>query len=85
MWTLGRLIPIMIGEHVPQDDEYWQNYLLMLQITDLLMSPEISEDEVAYLKVLITDHFTEFVRLYPESSVLPKMHYLVHTPRLILK
>lgn len=83
MWTLGRLFPFMVGEYIPEDDEYWLNYLLMLQITDYLLAPEITEDEVAELKVLIEEHHLAFTQLYPEASVIPKMHYLVHMPRLI--
>ena len=85
MWSLGRLLPFMVGRFIPQEDEYWENYLLMLQITDYLLAPEITADEVAHLKILIEMHHTSFVSLYPDCSVLPKMHYLVHMPRLILK
>lgn len=85
MWTLGRLLPFMVGGFVPEEDEHWENYMLMLQITDYLLAPDITTDEVAHLKVLIEIHHTTFVDLYPDSSVLPKMHYLIHMPRLIIK
>lgn len=52
---------------------------------DILLSPEITLDEVGYLKVLIKEHHSCFCQLYPSASVIPKMHYLVHTPRLITK
>jgi len=80
MWLLGRLIPFLLGEY---EDGHWQNYLLMLTIAELLLAPEITMDEVDYLGVLISEHHRNFVQLYPEESVLPKMHYLIHTPRLI--
>ena len=54
-------------------------------MVDLLFAPEISDDEIGYLQMLIVDHHTDFVQLYPECSVTPKMHYMVHMPRLILK
>ncbi len=85
MWALGRLLPYVVGKYVPEGDEWWENYLLMLEITDYLLAPEITPDEVAHLKVLIETHHTAFVDLYPEASVIPKMHYLVHMPRLILR
>ena len=85
MWTLGRLLPFMVGRFIQQDDEHWGNFLLMLQITDYLLAPEITSDEVAHLKVLIESHHSAFVGLYPGCSVLPKMHYMVHMPHLILK
>lgn len=49
------------------------------------MAPEITEKEVAYVKVRIQEHHKTFRELYPEASVIPKMHYIVHMPRLILE
>ena len=85
MWTLERYLPFMVGQHVPQGDEPWETFLLMLEITDYLLAPEIMPEEVAQLKILIEQHHAAFVRLYPEATVTPKMHYMVHTPRLILR
>ena len=73
----------MVGECVPEDDDHWENFVLLLEILDFLMAPEISDDEVAHLDSLILQHHTQFSELYPEASVLPKMHYIVHMPRLI--
>ena len=75
----------MVGAYVPVDDLHWCNYLLMLEITDVLFAPEISLDEIGHLKLLIEDHHSTFGTLYPSASVIPKMHYLVHAPRLITK
>ncbi len=75
----------MVGKHVPEGDEHWENYLLMLEITDILFAPEISVDDIGYLKILIELHHEAFTTLYPGSSVIPKMHYIIHTPRLIEK
>ena len=75
----------MIGSFIPESDDHYKNYLQMLEITDYLMAPEISEDDVSYLKLLIEDHHTAFFDLYPQSSVIPKMHYRIHMPRLIQK
>ncbi len=72
MWTLGRLLPFMVGKYVPEDDYHWGNYLLMLEITDYLLAPEITPDEVAHLKDLIETHHSVFVEIYLHSSVLPK-------------
>ena len=82
-WLLSRLMPYMVADFVPEGDEHWDNYLLMLEITDYLMAPEILEDELGYLKVLIEEHHLTFSRIYPTFSIIPKMHFLIHTPRLI--
>ena len=59
--------------------------LIPFQITDYLMAPEITADEVGHLQLLIRDHHISFTQLYPEASVIPKMHYIIHMPCLITK
>ena len=84
-WALGHFLPIMVACKIPEDDEFWQHYLTTLQIANYILAPEVLPEEVAHLKVLLTEHHTTFVRLYPGASVIPKMHYLLHVPRLMLK
>ena len=85
MWTLACYLPILIGSYVPTHDENWVNFITLLDITDYLVAPRLSIDEAAFLKCLIEDHHIKFTHLYPDFSVIPKMHYLIHTPRLISK
>ena len=84
-WTLGRLISLMVGFYIPEDDSYWCHYTSLLQIINYAVAPEISEDEVAWPKVSIGNFLSEFIDLYPGASVIPKMHYMVHIPRLTMK
>ena len=85
MWLLGRILPIVIGNFVPDGDDHWNLYLQMMDIVDILFSPTVTEEYASYLAILINDHHTEFCNLYPESSVIPKQHFFVHMPRLIIK
>ena len=85
MWLLGRILSLLIGEFVPQQDEHWESFLSMMEIVDLLFSPTTTVDHAAYLAALINDHHRDFATLYPGSSILPKMHFLVHTPRLMIQ
>ena len=84
MWLLGRILPAMVGHFVPEDDEYRQNFLLLMQITDYLLSPWITQDDAAFLQCQIAEHHQQFVQLYPSRSIIPKMHYIVHMPRLMI-
>ena len=79
MWTLARYLPIIVGSYIPTDDQYWQNFLTLLDITDYLVAPYLSTDEAAHLKVIIEDHHDMFKQLYPDSSIIPKIHYLMHS------
>ena len=85
MWVLGRYLPIMVGSHVPDDDVHWCNFLLLLKMAKYIFAPNITIDEVASLDILITEHHRDFITLYPDISVIPKMHFLLHVPRLILE
>ena len=75
----------MVGDKVLENDEHWQHYLSTLEMADLILAPEILPEEVACLKFLIAERHTTFVQLYPDASVIPKMHYLIHVPHLMLK
>ena len=46
MWVLACYLPVMVGKYVQTDDEYWDNYLTLLHITDYVFAPEITIDEV---------------------------------------
>ena len=85
MWLLGRLLPLIIGDLVPNDDEYWDLFLQMMEIVDIIFSPNTTEDHAGYVAVLINDHHKDFCRLYPDHNIIPKMHFMVHMPRLMVQ
>ncbi len=74
---LIRILPLLIGEMVPEDDEKWHCFLLLRKIVDILACPVASTDLCGSLKVHIFEHHSEFVTLYSESAMIPKFHYLV--------
>ena len=85
MWLLGRILPLVIGEHVPEDDEHWLLYLHLMNIVDLLFAPKTTEDHAVYLISLIDDHHHEFRELYPDANIIPKMHFMIHMPKFMMK
>ena len=85
MWLLGRILPLIIGEYVPEDDVRWKLYLDLMNIVDLLLSPTTTDDHAAYLATLISDHHHDFCEIYSDASVIPKMHFMVHMPRMMIK
>lgn len=85
MWTLARFLPFAIGHLVPEGNAYWENFLLLLEIMDILFARRIPKDECGYLESLIRDHHTTFKELYPSTSITMKMHSMLHMPRLILE
>ena len=80
MWCLARLLPLMIGELISEDDCRWTLYTTFLTIMDYIFSPNTNEDNIAYLRHLIGNHHTRFRKLYPHCSLVPKQHYMIHFP-----
>lgn len=80
---MGRLLPLVIGDLVPADDKKWESYLQMMKIVDILFAPVVTLDILSYLSRIIEGHHLDFTSLYPDESVLPKMHFIVHMPRLM--
>ncbi len=85
MNLLGHVLPLIIGDFVLEDDQHWELFLQLMDIVDILFSPTTSADFAAYVSTLISDHHHEFCKLYPEHSVIPKMHFMVHMPRLMIQ
>ena len=83
MWCLGRLLPVMIGEFVPEGDPFWRNYLQLLHIIEQVFSPVISSGTAPYVQVLLEEYLETFHELYPTHTIIPKMHYLLHLPRYL--
>ena len=87
-WCLGRLFPLILligGVALPENDDNWMNFMLLLTILDHLLSPITSHTAMSYLKALINDHHQNFVKLHPSCNVIPKMHYLIHYPDWIVR
>ena len=85
MWTLARFLPLIIGQLIPEENKFWLNFLRLLDIMDILFSTSLSPEDCGYLEALISDHHTCFFELYSSLNVTPKLHNLIHMPRLILE
>ena len=84
MWCLARVLPFLIGDKIPEENEYWDNYLQLLTILEFVFAPIITEEKSSYLAMIIEDFLTELTKLY-ERRLIPKMHYMVHIPTWINK
>ena len=85
MWCLARLLPLMVGDFVNEDDDKWQLFLDLITIVDYVFAPTTNTDIIAYVRLLIGDHLTRFRELYPSCSIIPKQHYMVHIPQWMEK
>jgi len=85
IWCLARNLPLLIGGLIPDEDEHWGLFCDLLEIMRIIFAPTVSANQVAYLQVLIQNHHEKFKELYPDCSITPKMHYMIHMPRTILR
>lgn len=82
MVVLSRTFPLLIGDRIPVGKN-WESWLLLLKICSIIiiaLSPICTHDTVAYLRVLAEEKLYTFKTLYPDVTVTPKLHYMIHYP-----
>lgn len=70
--------PIIIGDLIPENDEIWAFVLVLVQIIDLLLSFEFTEEKIISLQQLIKQHNTNYVLFFGDSIIKysgPPRHY----------
>lgn len=80
--TFMHFFPLMIGDLIPESDEVWELFRLLLKITDILLSYTFTENAISYLKQLISQHNLLYLTLF-DDNLKPKHHFLVHYPTII--
>ena len=85
MKTLVRLFPFIVGEYVPESDEHWSLLLTLWDICTMVTSFTVTEEDATDIAWKIEVLLETYCELYPNSSFVPKMHYLVHLPDEILR
>jgi len=80
MWCLGRCLLILIGDLIPEEHPYWNNFLLLLDIVNELFAPVTHPHRADYLSIIVGEFLEDFKELYPNRPLTPKMHYMVHMP-----
>ena len=78
MWLLASLLPLLIGNLVPEECEYWKCFITLLRICSIAAAWSVSSSTIDYLTVIIEEHHQLFKKLYPDMKIIPKMHYMVH-------
>ena len=66
MWCLARILPLLIGDVVPESDP-WENFLCRLKIEEIGFSPASSTQLAAFLVVLIEQYLYDFGTLHHRS------------------
>jgi len=71
----------IIGNLVPYDDEVWDFYLILCEISNIVTNRIISDAQVNFLKCLIISHREMYIQLFNDYLKL-KFHFMIHYPEL---
>lgn len=74
------LLPFMIGDRIPETDLHWKNFIRLIQITLLVISPIYSDETIDSSSQLIQEHNIKFKVLYPDTNFTPNLHFMTHFP-----
>lgn len=81
--TLLRLLPLLIGNTVPEGDNAWSILMDLKEIVELVLSPAFNDESIQYLQTKIQDHRQMLLEVFPEFRLRPKHHFIEHYPHLI--
>ena len=82
-WTLLRLLPLMIGSSIPEQEPSWEILMDLKEIVEIAVSPTLSEEILCYLGSKISDHRKLLIDTFPDFKLRPKHHFIEHYVHLI--
>ena len=63
----------MIGNAVPQENDMWECFLLLLDILQLCTARSSTTAHLGILEALIHSHHSSFASCYPDASLYSKV------------
>ncbi len=82
-FELFLLLPQLIGSIVDKNSKPWKVYLLLREISDIVFAPVLSNELISDVNELIAQFMHAFVETFGKNKLVPKIHYLVHYPRMM--
>lgn len=84
MRSLTLYFSLIIGDHVPMNDEVWNYYLCLQKIVNTLLLKNISKSVIDQLDVLVAEHHELYMKLF-HLNLKPKHHHMLHYKSALLK
>jgi hypothetical protein len=84
MWCFLRNLPLLIGHLIPREQEHWNLVKMLLDITDIVLAPEVTPNLSSYLVHLVEEHHEYFKKLFPDKKITPKQQFLVHYAKCLV-
>ncbi|XP_043481648.1 uncharacterized protein LOC122510809 [Leptopilina heterotoma] len=82
MMFFVRNFGLMVGDLVPDNDEGWKLYKVLIEILDFVLAPFVINNSSVYLANLIDVHHAIYTGFFG-NTLKPKHHFMVHYPRLM--
>lgn len=83
MLCFVRHLGIMIGDLVPEDTKSWHLYLKLKSIVDIVTTPYVNLRSLHYFNILISEHHEIYRTTFPQVTLKPKHHYMLHYPEIM--
>lgn len=78
---LFQIFPFIVGKNVDLNDDHWELYTLLAEITDISFASVISLETIARLKEAVRGYLTLFKELFPDQpKTIPKTTLLSPFP-----
>jgi len=82
-WTLLRLLPLLIGDDIPEGDSSWEILMLLKDIVELAVASKHTEESIDFLRSKIKEHRELLQSTFPGFTLKPKHHFVEHYPQMI--
>lgn len=82
-WTLLRLLPLIIGHLIPENNQVWGVVLELKDIVEIVCSPKFSEESLCFLESKISHHRSLLREIFPDYRIKPKHHFIEHYVYLV--
>lgn len=81
IFCLTRYFGLIIGDKIKTPSKHWKLYTYLRGIVGILTKPYLDQGEIQEIEQLVYEHNQLFLELY--GKLKPKMHFLLHYPRII--
>lgn len=73
----------IIGHRVNKYSPEWKLYLVLRQILSIVTAKTIHRRTYELLSSLVSEHHTLYLQAFPNDTLKPKHHFMVHYPRIM--
>lgn len=82
MLYLVQYFGLIIGDLIPRDDQHWNLYKSLSQVTDIALSPRVTHSHAKTLLLNVERLNKIYIELY--RALKPKFHHMTHYARILL-